>query len=191
MTERPADTEIGEVLEAVRRSLLSVLESLPDQPQRLRVHASDVTIELEWPRPPDVIHATAIGPLEASTAAVPARAVTSGALTAHGPNGAAYRGRDAAPDGAAPPADPAQTTHQVCAPSVGVFYRAPEPGAKPFVNEGDVIRPGQQVAIIEAMKLMLPVEAQRPGRVLEVLKADGAPVEYGEPLFVLARVESE
>jgi len=176
MTERPADqadAAVGEVLEAVRRSLLSVLESLPDQPQRLRVHASDVTIELEWPRPPDVIHATAVGPLQASTAAVTASALTSGSVTA------------------APPVDQAQTTHQVCAPSVGVFYRAPEPSAKPFVNEGDVVRPGQQVAIIEAMKLMLPVEATRPGRVLEVLKADGAPVEYGEPLFVLALGESE
>ena len=81
--------------------------------------------------------------------------------------------------------------YDVRAPSVGVFYRAPEPGAPPFVGEGDTVRPGQQVAIVEAMKLMLPVEADRAGRVVEVLKRDGEPVEYGEVLFVLAPDDGE
>jgi acetyl-CoA carboxylase biotin carboxyl carrier protein len=72
------------------------------------------------------------------------------------------------------------------ASAVGVFYRASQPGAAPFVSEGDAVRPGQQVAIIEAMKLMIPVEADRAGRVVEVLKADGEPVEYGDRLFALS-----
>ncbi|MGH3621511.1 MAG: acetyl-CoA carboxylase biotin carboxyl carrier protein, partial [Sciscionella sp.] len=80
--------------------------------------------------------------------------------------------------------------HRICAPSIGTFYVAPEPGARPFVRPGDALRPGQQVAIVEAMKLMLPVEADRAGRVVEVLKADGATVEYGDPLFVLESVEA-
>jgi acetyl-CoA carboxylase biotin carboxyl carrier protein len=71
------------------------------------------------------------------------------------------------------------------AQSVGVFYRAPEPGTEPFVAEGDRIEPGQQLAIIEAMKLMIPVRAEDGGRIVEVLKKDGEPVEYGEALFAI------
>lgn len=77
----------------------------------------------------------------------------------------------------------------LAASTVGVFYRAPAPGAPPFVKEGDQITPGQQVAIIEAMKLMLPVEADRPGRVVEVLVKDGTSVEFGQPLFRIAPIE--
>jgi acetyl-CoA carboxylase biotin carboxyl carrier protein len=86
-----------------------------------------------------------------------------------------------------PPTDAAAepAAHHIVAPSVGTFYRAPEPGGTPFVSDGDPVRPGQQVAIVEAMKLMLPVHADRAGRVERVLKADGDPVEYGEPLLAL------
>ncbi|ROS44252.1 acetyl-CoA carboxylase biotin carboxyl carrier protein [Amycolatopsis thermoflava] len=76
-------------------------------------------------------------------------------------------------------------TFTLDAGTVGVFYRAPEPGAKPFTDVGETVKPGQQVAILEAMKLMIPVEAARGGRVVEVLVADGTPVEHGQPLFVL------
>ncbi len=82
------------------------------------------------------------------------------------------------------PVAPAGET--VKAATVGVFYRSPSPGAPPFVSEGDEITLGQQVAIIEAMKLMLPVEADKGGVVAEVLVADGEAVEYGQPLFRLA-----
>ncbi|HVV12550.1 acetyl-CoA carboxylase biotin carboxyl carrier protein subunit [Amycolatopsis sp.] len=87
---------------------------------------------------------------------------------------------------AEPVADQAAGTFPLCAGTVGVFYRAPEPGAAPFVAEGDTIRPGQQVAILEAMKLMIPVEADRAGRVVEVLVEDGTAVEHGQPLLLLA-----
>jgi len=75
---------------------------------------------------------------------------------------------------------------RITAPAVGVFYAAPEPGAAPFVRAGDVVIVGQQVAIVETMKLMIPVEADRVGRVAEVLKQNGEAVEYAEPLFTLA-----
>jgi acetyl-CoA carboxylase biotin carboxyl carrier protein len=86
---------------------------------------------------------------------------------------------------AAPAGGPDTATHYVCATSVGTFYRAPEPGADPFVVEGSTVGKGQQVGIIEAMKLMLPVEADRSGRVAQVLVEDGQPVEYGDRLFAL------
>jgi acetyl-CoA carboxylase biotin carboxyl carrier protein len=72
------------------------------------------------------------------------------------------------------------------APTVGVFYRAPEPSAPPFVKEGDTVVVGQQIGIVEAMKLMIPVKADTEGRVTEVLKGNGESVEFGEPLFALA-----
>jgi acetyl-CoA carboxylase biotin carboxyl carrier protein len=78
----------------------------------------------------------------------------------------------------------------LAASTVGVFYRSPSPGAAPFVKEGDQVVPGQQVAIIEAMKLMLPIEADRPGRIAEVLLKDGSSVEFGQPLFRIVQIES-
>lgn len=84
---------------------------------------------------------------------------------------------------------PATLENVVTATTVGVFYRASSPGAAPFVSEGDQVVPGQQLAIIEAMKLMLPVEADCAGRVVEVLVKDGESVEYGQPLFAIAPAE--
>ena len=98
----------------------------------------------------------------------------------------------AAPVAQAPVAPaPAPVGETVKATTVGVFYRSPSPGAPAFVSEGDEISPGQQVAIIEAMKLMLPVEADKGGRIAEVLVADGEAVEYGQPLFRLATEDLE
>jgi acetyl-CoA carboxylase biotin carboxyl carrier protein len=87
------------------------------------------------------------------------------------------------------PQQPETDLHHVRAPTVGVFYRAPEPGAAPFVEVGSIVGPGDQVAIVEAMKLFLPVEADNPGRVAAVLVHDGEPVEYDEPLIALEPVE--
>jgi acetyl-CoA carboxylase biotin carboxyl carrier protein len=78
----------------------------------------------------------------------------------------------------------------LAASTVGVFYRASSPGASPFVREGDHVVTGQQIGIIEAMKLMLPVEADRQGKIVEVLVKDGASVEFGQPLFRITAAES-
>ena len=86
------------------------------------------------------------------------------------------------------PVEAASADH-IHAPTVGMFYRAPEPGAPPFVEEGSVVAPGQQVAIVEAMKLMIPVTADRHGRIVEVLLADATAVEFGERLFTIAPVD--
>jgi len=71
------------------------------------------------------------------------------------------------------------------APMVGTFYRAPQPGAPPFVEEGDAVAPGQTLCILEAMKLMNEIESKVAGRVVKVLVENAQPVEYGQPLFLL------
>lgn len=68
----------------------------------------------------------------------------------------------------------------------GTFYRAPAPGAEPYAQEGDLIDEGQTVALIEAMKMLNPVEAPRGGRIVSILVADGEPVTPGTPLILLA-----
>jgi len=74
------------------------------------------------------------------------------------------------------------------APMVGTFYRASSPTADPFVREGDVVKQGQILCIIEAMKLMNEIESKAAGRIVKVLVDNGQPVEYGQPLFVLEPV---
>ncbi|RMF86325.1 MAG: acetyl-CoA carboxylase biotin carboxyl carrier protein, partial [Nitrospirae bacterium] len=76
----------------------------------------------------------------------------------------------------------------VPSPIVGTFYRAPAPDAPPFVEEGDTVKAGQTLCIIEAMKLMNEVEAEKDCRIVKVLLEDATPVEYGEPLFVIEPV---
>lgn len=76
----------------------------------------------------------------------------------------------------------------VLAPLVGTFYRAAQPGAKPFVEEGDVIELGQTVCIVEAMKLMNEVAAGEAGKVAEILANDGDPVEFDQVLMYLEPV---
>jgi acetyl-CoA carboxylase biotin carboxyl carrier protein len=71
------------------------------------------------------------------------------------------------------------------APMVGTFYRAPSPDAQPFVRDGDRVKKGQVVCIIEAMKLMNEIESKVAGRVVKVLAENAQPVEYGQPLFLL------
>lgn len=71
------------------------------------------------------------------------------------------------------------------APMVGTFYRAPAPDAPPYVEVGDVIKRGQVVCIIEAMKLMNEIESDVDGRIVEILVKNEEPVEYGQELFLV------
>jgi acetyl-CoA carboxylase biotin carboxyl carrier protein len=73
--------------------------------------------------------------------------------------------------------------HVVKSPIVGTFYRSSGPGQRAFVEPGDTVKKGQILCIVEAMKLMNEIESDSDGEVLEVLVANGQPVEYGEPLF--------
>lgn len=89
-----------------------------------------------------------------------------------------------APD-PAPAELPHPDAHHVTSPMVGTFYHAPEPGAAPFVAPGDLIEKGRQIGILEAMKLMNPIESDVSGRVVEILVPDGEPVDYGRPLIAV------
>lgn len=165
-------------LEAVLASLhrtATAMAADPHPPSRIKLGVDGVT--LEWDLLPSL-------PLERDRADVlrPQSAVRAAGQ-------AALDGRGAAAPAPAAPAAPVATViaqHTLTAPTVGVFYRSSEPGVAPFVDAGDLVSPGQQVGIVEAMKLMIPVEADRGGRVVEVLCADATAVEFGAPLFALA-----
>ncbi|MFW5415186.1 acetyl-CoA carboxylase biotin carboxyl carrier protein [Nocardiopsis sp. CNT-189] len=149
-------------LEALVRSVADVASAGAVPPRRLSVRFGCAAIDVDWSDPG--VPEQAGRPLPAAAAAVPA---AEPAASADGDDG----------------------LEAVKAPLVGTFYRAPEPGAPPFVEVGDEVKPGQQVAIIEAMKLMNSVEADIAGRVVEVLPADGDPVEYDQRLIVIEPLE--
>jgi acetyl-CoA carboxylase biotin carboxyl carrier protein len=86
----------------------------------------------------------------------------------------------------APAAVPAEASgNTVKSPMVGTFYRSPGPDAKPFVELGQAVKPGDTLCIIEAMKLLNEIEAEVTGTVREILVENGQPVEYGQALFVI------
>jgi acetyl-CoA carboxylase biotin carboxyl carrier protein len=104
------------------------------------------------------------------------------AITVSAPAGVAAPGERPAAGGAVAPEPEG---HAVKSPMVGTFYRSASPGAKPFVEVGDEVKVGDALCIIEAMKLMNEIEADRAGVVKAVLVENGQPVEYGQPLVVI------
>jgi acetyl-CoA carboxylase biotin carboxyl carrier protein len=78
-----------------------------------------------------------------------------------------------------------ETGHVVKSPMVGTFYRSSSPGAKAFAEVGDVVKAGQPVCIIEAMKIMNEIESDLDGTITKILVENGKPVEYGQPLFIV------
>jgi acetyl-CoA carboxylase biotin carboxyl carrier protein len=91
----------------------------------------------------------------------------------------------AAPAAAAAEAPTAMEGHLVKSPMVGTFYRAGSPGAKAFVEVGDTVKVGQTICVIEAMKLMNEIEADKDGVVKAIMVENAQPVEYGEPLMMI------
>jgi oxaloacetate decarboxylase alpha subunit len=73
----------------------------------------------------------------------------------------------------------------ITSPMVGTFYRQPEPGAEPFAREGDYVKKGQVLCVIEAMKLMNEIESEHEGQLVKVLVENGQPVQYGDQLFAV------
>jgi len=101
-------------------------------------------------------------------------------LTAPGPAGS-RPAAEASPAAAAEPEG-----HVIRSPMVGTFYRAPSPGAKSFVEEGQTVSTGETLCIIEAMKILNQIESDTSGKILKILVENGQPVEYNEPLFVIS-----
>jgi acetyl-CoA carboxylase biotin carboxyl carrier protein len=113
--------------------------------------------------------------------APPAYAVPAPAAAAVGAPGGVASG----PAPAAAPAAAHAPDSIVTAPMVGTFYSAPAPGAKPFVEIGSEVKPGDVLCIIEAMKMMNQIESDKAGRVVSVLVKNGDPVEFGQTLFII------
>jgi acetyl-CoA carboxylase biotin carboxyl carrier protein len=91
----------------------------------------------------------------------------------------------AAPVAAAEPVAPVESGHTVKSPMVGTFYRSANPGAKAFAEVGDAIKEGEPICIIEAMKIMNEIEADKSGTVKRILCENGQAVEFGQPLFII------
>jgi acetyl-CoA carboxylase biotin carboxyl carrier protein len=100
------------------------------------------------------------------------------------------RGAPAATGGEAGRAAVLDSRLPVMAPLVGTFFRSPQPGAKAFVEEGDVVEPGQTIGIVEAMKIMNQVASDHRGRVVEIAVKDGEWVEFQQPLIYLEPLEA-
>ncbi len=109
----------------------------------------------------------------------------------HAPVGSGSRVEAASAIGAALPQSAPESVESTAhlltveAPMVGTFYRAPKPDAPPFVAEGDVVKEGQVICIVEAMKLMNEIESKVAGRIAKVVVENGQPVEFGQPLFLV------
>ena len=87
------------------------------------------------------------------------------------------------------PETAAGKTHEIKSPMIGTFYRAPGPDKDPFVKVGDIVKSGQVLCVIEAMKLFNEIEAEVSGKIIKVLAEDATPVEYDQPLFLIDQSE--
>ncbi|MGI5252622.1 acetyl-CoA carboxylase biotin carboxyl carrier protein [Actinacidiphila glaucinigra] len=166
-------------LEAVCRSATELARSMPTPPRRIRLRHGQTAVEIEWPQARAQHPADTTGPApapapEAAPASAPAPAPAAGGPSQGAPEAQRAHG-----------AHDSTSLHYVCAPTVGTFYHAPEPGERPCVSVGDLVRPGQPVGVLEVMKMMSVVEADVAGRVVEVAVPDGQPVEFQQPLIAL------
>ncbi|WP_405632712.1 acetyl-CoA carboxylase biotin carboxyl carrier protein [Streptomyces sp. NBC_01174] len=166
-TTTAADTMTVEELRTQTRLLAG---ELPGTLRRITLKAGGISVDVEWETAP----ATPPAPTPAAALAT----APAGAQPAPAPPAAA-------------PADPDRPAGlvQVTAPLVGTFYQASSPGGEPFVQVGDIVEPGHQLAIIEAMKLLNSITADVRGRVHAVHPQDGEVVEYAQPLFDLVPVD--
>ena len=151
--------------------LKAILAALQDtEVTRLTWASGTETLDLRLGHPPAV---TSMAP--------------AAALAAQAPAQSAAPAQQAAPVPAPKPVDE-KKTFTVNSPFVGTFYRSASPENPSFVDLGAVVKKGQVLCIVEAMKLMNEIEAEQPGRLVEVLIQNGSPVEYGEALFRFEQV---
>ena len=81
-----------------------------------------------------------------------------------------------------------ENTVEIKSPMVGTFYRAPSPGTKPYIEVGEIIKPGDVVCIVEAMKLMNEIKAEVGGKIVQIPVENGEPIEFGQSLFIIEPV---
>lgn len=139
----------------------------------------------------DLVAESGVSELEVTEGEDKVRIVKNPAIPVAAPIQQVYAPAPAAPaasPAAAPAAEapaPAVEGHAVKSPMVGTFYRSPTPGAEPFVKIGDSVKEGQPLCIIEAMKLLNEIEADKSGVIKEILCENGQGVEYGQSLFII------
>jgi len=123
--------------------------------------------------------------LEIESGGYRVRVVRGYAPAAMAPHPVAARVGLQQPEAAGQAVELAPGTITIDAPMVGTFYRGTSPEASPFVSEGDTVKEGQTLCIIEAMKLMNEIESKVAGRVVKILVENAQPVEFGQPLFLV------
>lgn len=150
-------------LSTLREIADQLIGQVPGAVRKVVLRVSDFSVEVEWAEP------TAIMPQAFAAASAPSPAAPSHQVAQAGGT-----------------ASPTTGTEAIRAPLVGTFYRAPSPGAAPFVQPGDPIEAGAAVGIIEAMKMMNTITAHCSGTVVAVLPEDGQPVEFDQELVLIA-----
>ena len=141
----------------------------------------------------DLVSESNISELEITEAEGKVRIVKAGAAGAPAPQmmmmthapAMAQAPAAAAVAAAVPAAEPEPAGHVVKSPMVGTFYRASSPGAKPLAEVGQAVKEGESICIIEAMKIMNEIEADKSGTIMRVMAENGQAVEFGQPLFVI------
>ena len=137
----------------------------------------------------DLVEASGIAELEITEGEEKvriAKSIAGAPMMMHAPQMMQAPAPAAAPIAAAPVEDAVPEGHIVRSPMVGTFYRAPAPGTKNFAEVGQSVNAGDTLCIIEAMKLLNEIESDQSGVIKAILVENGQPVEYGEPLFVIA-----
>jgi acetyl-CoA carboxylase biotin carboxyl carrier protein len=174
-----APTTLAELREQTR----ALADELPGTLRRITLRAGGLSVDVEWEGPP------APAPVQYAPVPYPAYQAAPAAETAA-----------AQPTAQTQPAAQTQAAHEagstastttipVTAPLVGTFYRSPSPTAEPFVKIGDVVEPGQPLAIIEAMKLLNNITSEHRAKVAAIHVDNGDIVEYGQPLLDLEPVD--
>ncbi len=166
MTEKSDNGNGGAMQVDVK--LVRELARMLDATNLTEIEVADGDRRIRVVRKPAAQHATTYAPPVAAPVAAPAPVSAPAA---------------AAPEAAPPAAD---TANAVKSPMVGTCYLSPEPDAPPFVKVGDSVKVGQTLVIVEAMKVMNPITAPAAGTVKAVLVSSGQPVEYDQPLIVIA-----
>ena len=147
------------------KKLIELLEE--SQVAEIEIHEGEESVRIS--RMPTSVPAPAV--IQAAPGAIPAAAPAAAQVA----------------EAATPAAEPAEPEgHKVTSPMVGTFYEAPSPGAKPFVEVGQKVSVGDTLCIVEAMKMLNQIEADKAGKVTARLVENGQPVEFGQSLFVIS-----
>jgi acetyl-CoA carboxylase biotin carboxyl carrier protein len=142
------------------KKLIELLEE--SQVSEIEIHEGEESVRISCM--PQFMPAPAVVPVAPAVAAAPVQDVA----------------------GTEPVADTTPDGHAVTSPMVGTFYEASTPGAKPFVEVGQKVNVGDTLCIVEAMKMLNQIEADKAGTVAAMLVENGQPVEFGQPLFVIS-----